>query len=122
MIKNIVAGCVAFIFFCTCWCTFVFADDKPCEIVKPAIEAASSIRLLAIKKAVPCFVQDRESVRSHIMALVDEKTPPAKMHLEGLTYKALGLIPDSFNYEKGLIDLYVSQLGGYYDPEHKFSL
>ena len=96
------------------------AEDKTCDIAKSAIQAASIIRGLDIKSTVPCYVEDRDSVRSHIMGLVNEKTPPTKMHLEGLTYKAIGLIPDSFDYEKGLIDLYVSQLGGYYDPEHKF--
>ena len=97
-----------------------YAEDKTCDLAKTAIASASEIRLLQIKKPVPCFVQDKESVRSHILALVNEKTPPAKMRLEGQVYKAVGFIPEEFDYERGLVDLYVSQLGGYYDPSNKY--
>jgi len=45
--------------------------------------------------------------------------PPKKIAAEELLYKAIGFLPESFRYKEGIIDLYVSQLGGYYDPEKK---
>jgi hypothetical protein len=94
--------------------------DKKCEIATTSIAAASELRQLRQKKEVPCLVRDKESVRANILSLVQEKTPPLKMKYEGLTLKTLGFIPEEFDYERGLIDLYVSQLGGYYDPGRKY--
>ena len=37
----------------------------------------------------------------------------------GLKPSGIGFIPLDFNYQQGLIDLYLSQLGGYYDPEKR---
>ena len=94
--------------------------DKHCDIATSAIVAASEIRQLKRKNDVPCVVRDKEAVRANLLSLVGEKTPPLKMKYEGLTLKTLGFIPESFDYERGIIDLYVSQLGGYYDPGHKY--
>lgn len=96
------------------------STDKHCDIATSAIVAASELRQLRQKKEVPCLVRDKESVRANILSLVQEKTPPLKMKYEGLTLKTLGFIPEEFDYERGLIDLYVSQLGGYYDPGRKY--
>lgn len=90
--------------------------EQQCSIASSSIKAASEIRGLSIKRDVPCYVRDKEAVRAHILSLIDEKTPPQKMKLEGVAYKALGFIPESFDYERELIELYISQLGGYYDP------
>lgn len=94
--------------------------DKYCDIAFASIAAASEIRLLPKKHDVPCLVRDKESVRANLLSLVQEKTPPLKIKYEGLTLKTLGFIPEDFDYERGIIDLYVSQLGGYYDPGHKY--
>lgn len=90
--------------------------EQQCSIASSSIKAASEIRGLSIKHDVPCYVRDKDAVRAHILSLIEEKTPPQKMKLEGLAYKALGFIPESFDYERELIELYISQLGGYYDP------
>jgi hypothetical protein len=39
--------------------------------------------------------------------------------MEQLVYRALGVVPDDYDYANGIIQLYVSQIGGYYDPEKK---
>jgi hypothetical protein len=39
--------------------------------------------------------------------------------MEELAFRAVGLIPDDFNYGKRLVDFLVSQIGGYYDPKEK---
>lgn len=96
------------------------AEDHACDLAKTAIKEASTIRRLSQKKKVPCILRDKESVKKHLLEMVSSKIPPEKMELEGYVYKVLGFLPEDFNYSQGLIDLYVSQLGGYYDPEHQY--
>ncbi len=97
---------------------FLHAED-PCIIVPSAIENASSIRGLKIRKSVPCFLHNKEEVRSYLQDTISTKLPPGKLKLEGEVYKSLGIVPDTFDYEHGIIRLYLEQLGGYYDPDKK---
>jgi hypothetical protein len=39
--------------------------------------------------------------------------------MEEISYRAIGLIPDSFTYASKLVEFLVSQIGGYYDPKRK---
>lgn len=95
------------------------ADTSPCAIVPDSLTAVEAIRGLVAKRPVPCVVQDQGEVRSHLVGLIDTKMPPKKMAAEERLYKAIGFLPDSFDYKNGIVDLYVSQLGGYYDPAKK---
>ncbi len=93
--------------------------EGECEIAKAAMAQASVIRKLKIKKPVPCSVRSREEVKRFILDTVETKIPPQKLKMEEVSFKALGMIPENFDYTKGMVDLYLSQLGGYYDPEKK---
>ena len=95
------------------------AEPPPCAIVPESLKAAESIRGLRAIKPVPCLVHGEAEVRNHLLELIDTKMPPKKMAAEERLYKALGFLPESFDYKDGIVDLYVSQLGGYYDPEKK---
>ncbi len=110
------------------WLFFLFllGLDSPlafalgeCEIAREAIETASKIRGLAIKKKVPCLVHDQEQVKQFILEQLHEEIPKERLEAEEKIFKALGLIPEEFEYAKGLVDLYLSQLGGYYDPKRE---
>ncbi len=94
----------------------VFGEGD-CSIAQEAIKRASVIRGLKVKKNVPCYVRNKEAVKNFILDTVKTKIPPRKLEMEEVTFKALGFLPDSFAYEKGIVELYLSQLGGYYDPE-----
>ena len=83
------------------------------------MQQASSIRGLAIRRQIPCRVYDRDKVKQYLLQTIAKKLPPRRLKMEGLVYKALGLIPPSFNYEHAIVDFYLSQIGGYYDPENK---
>jgi hypothetical protein len=91
-----------------------------CDIAKEAIQKASVIRNLKIKAPVPCQVHSKEEVKQFILNTVNTKIPPEKLAMEEVAFKALGLVPEEFPYAQGVVDLYVSQLGGYYDPEKKY--
>lgn len=100
-----------------CFPIIAQADSSLCKLADSAIEQASTIRGLKIKAEVPCLVQDKEEVKQYLLTTIDKKIPPDKLRYEEIVYKALGIIPEDFEYKQGLIDLYVSQIGGYYEPE-----
>jgi hypothetical protein len=91
--------------------------EQYCNIAKSAIDAASDIRGLKAKKKVPCLVHTKEQVKGFLLHTIDTKLPEGKLKNEGILYKALGMIPEDFGYEEGLVEMYISQIGGYYDPE-----
>lgn len=93
----------------------LFAESL-CRVADEAIIQASAIRGLKQKRRVPCLIQGKEEVEKYLVSAIKEKVPPERLRWEGRTYKALGFIPESFDYERGLVELYVSQLGGYYEP------
>ncbi len=95
-------------------------DQSPCAIVPGIVAQVGKIRGLTAKGPVPCYVKNKEEVATSLKALVKEKIPENRLEYEGTVYKAIGLIPADFDYAKGLIELYVSQLGGYYDPAHRY--
>lgn len=97
----------------------VFAADETCKIADTAITDASTIRKLKIRKSVPCFVHDKDKVKGYLLHAIETKIPAQKLKMEEVVYKALGLLPAGFDYQKGIVDLYLGQIGGYYDPEGK---
>ncbi len=61
----------------------------------------------------------RAQVRSYIVHEIDRDLPPSELGGVQATYSALGLVPDTLQLRKLLIDLYSEQVGGYYDAETK---
>jgi hypothetical protein len=88
-----------------------------CDLSKEALVLTQQVRGLSQKRAVPCEVQNRTQVEKFILATVQEQMPENLMHTEGLALSAIGFIADDFDYARELVDLYVSQVGGYYDPK-----
>lgn len=98
------------------------AAEQPsdlCALAPVAIEQASAIRGLQIKNQVPCLVQDKGAVKAFLDETIEQDLPPQKLAMEQLAYRAIGMIPDNFDYGSGLVQFLVSQLGGYYDPKRK---
>lgn len=96
------------------------AAAAECSIVPEAIESASSIRGLRVKRRVKCRLADKEFVEKYLRQIIKKKIPPQRIAGEGKVYQMLGLIPLDYDYLNGLIGLYTSQLGGYYDPEKQY--
>lgn len=90
-----------------------------CRIARSVINDASLIRGLKIKKPVPCLVHGQEQVKRYVLSILETKVPPRRLALEELAYKTIGMLPESFQYSAGVVELYVSQIGGYYDPDQK---
>lgn len=115
--RNCLLG-AAFLANCFFNCAPSFADET-CKLADTAISDASRIRKLKIRKSVPCFVHNKDQVKKFLLHSIDTKIPAQKLFMEATVYKALGIIPADFDYQQGIVDLYLNQIGGYYSPEAK---
>lgn len=92
------------------------AEDL-CITASQAMKTASELRGLSPKRPVPCRSHEKNKIKQYVIKAIKTETPEARIRGEGLLYAALGIIPPDFDYEKELVDLYTSQIGGYYDPK-----
>lgn len=100
-------------------CTSAQAEEAACAVATTALEQAIRIRGLERKSEVPCLVSDKAQVAKFLQETIATKLPPNKIEMEQLVYRTLGVVPDDYDYANGIIELYSSQIGGYYDPEKK---
>lgn len=90
-----------------------------CDMSHKVLKEASAVRGLSVVSTVPCIVEDKEAVRTFLNDTIRTELPPHKLAMEEVAYKAIGLIPDSFDYQTGLVEFLVTQIGGYYNPKKK---
>lgn len=64
-------------------------------------------------------MRGKESVKEYLVGAIKKQLTEEKIRAEEFIYKTLGVIPKDFNYTQGIVELYISQLGGYYDPDKK---
>ncbi len=95
------------------------AEEAACTVAAAALEQAKKIRGLEKRSQVPCLVSDKAQVAKFLRETIATKLPPNKIEMEQLVYRTLGVVPDDYDYANGIIELYASQIGGYYDPEKK---
>lgn len=81
------------------------------EALLPPIAEASG---LAIRRPVDFALQSREDARAFVEQQLDEQR--AEMVGMERAYKKLGLLPDTLDLPSLLLDLYIEQVVGYYDP------
>jgi hypothetical protein len=102
------------------YCNTATAEEPAmCQLAQAMLRQVVTIRGLSPRSQVPCVVSSRTDVERFLHEVIATQLPPAKLEMEELVYQTIGLVPKSFDYKKGLIALYVSQIGGYYDPEKK---
>jgi hypothetical protein len=82
----------------------------------PAIENA-----VGLKFKTPPKVETRSKAQVREFVTRQITDPTAAKEMAGMTqaYKRLGMIPDTLNLQKFLIDLLEEQIVGYYDPKTK---
>lgn len=90
-----------------------FADS--CEMTDRFFSGASKVRGLAIKNKVPCFEKGLEAVKEDVKQLIDKD----ELKHAALLYKALGLVPDDYDFEKNYIDYTLANVAGLYDQKNK---
>jgi hypothetical protein len=86
------------------------------EAAIPRIEHVTGLKF----KTPPKFEQrSRDQVRDFLLAKFDEATPAEELRGQEAAFKAFGLMPDTIDLRRFLIDLLTEQILGYYDPATK---
>jgi len=89
--------------------------DKVAEAI-PQIEKATGLKFKAQPKLE---LRSRAQVREFLLRKFDEATPAAQLKSEETAFKLFGLIPDTLDLRKFLLELLTEQIVGYYDPSTK---
>lgn len=84
------------------------------DSLMPRLEQLSGLKKL---KPITMRQQSREELRAYIVTRLQEEMPPEELNGMRAAYAALGLIPDTLDLQKLLLDLYTEQVAGYYDPK-----
>jgi hypothetical protein len=72
---------------------------------------------LAFRTPPRSALRSREQVRAYLIAKLDEELPPERMRGLETAYRLFGMLPDTLELRKLLLDLYAEQVAGYYDPD-----
>lgn len=87
--------------------------------VRPAIRAIE--RSTGHKYKTPPKLEDKthEEVRAFLERSMNEEMPALELAGAEASYKRFGLLPDSIDLRRTLLDLLAEQVVGYYDPKTK---
>ena len=86
------------------------------ESAVPRIERVTGLKF----KTPPKFeMRSRDQVRDFLLRKFDEEMPAADLRGQEAAYKAFGLMPDTLDLRRFLLDLLTEQILGYYDPATK---
>src|SRR5207245_635667 len=80
----------------------------------PAVERATHLRF---KQRPVVLRRTRAQVRDYVIHKFDDDLPPAELAGAQAAYRLFGLIPDSFDLRRSMIDLLTEQVAGYFDPD-----
>ena len=96
--------------------TFEGPYGKQVSEAVPAIENA-----IGLKFKTPPKIESRSKAQVREFVTRQVTDPLAARQMTGMSaaYKRLGMIPDSLNLQKFLVDLLEEQIVGYYDPKTK---
>jgi hypothetical protein len=82
--------------------------------VIPAVERAVGLKF---RRPPVIEVRSREQVRGYLGRKLVEDLPPSELVAVQRTYLAFGVVPDSVDLRRLMLDLYSEQVAGYYDPD-----
>jgi hypothetical protein len=75
-----------------------------------------AIRGLAFREPVPVTAISAEEARAYLARDLESQFPPGDLARLGRVYGALGLVPPGTDLERAFVELYATQLAGFYDP------
>ena len=82
----------------------------------PQIERATGLKF---KTPPKIDVRTRAQVREFLVQKFNESTPAEQLRGEEMAYKLFGLLPDTLDLRRFLLELLTEQIVGYYDPATK---
>src|SRR5256885_13360796 len=80
----------------------------------PAVERATRLRF---RQRPVVLRRSRAQVRDYVIHKFDDDLPPAELEGAQAAYRLFGLIPDSLDLRRTMIDLLAEQEAGYFDPD-----
>jgi hypothetical protein len=84
------------------------------DSLRPSVEKAVG---LPFKTPPRSAMVTKEQVREYLAGKVQKEFPAERVEGVQAAYRLLGLLPDSLDLKRLLLDLYAEQVAGYYDPE-----
>jgi hypothetical protein len=82
--------------------------------IAPLVERAVGLRF---KRPPVVAVRSRDQVRAYLSHKIDQELPPAELSGVQRAYRAFGLVPDTLDLRRLMLDLYGEQVAGFYDPD-----
>jgi len=80
----------------------------------PSVERAIGLRF---KQRPVVLRRTRVQVRDYVIHKFDDDLPPAELAGAQSAYRLFGLIPESLDLRRYMIDLLTEQVAGYFDPD-----
>jgi len=80
----------------------------------PAVERATRLRF---RQRPVVLRRSRAQVRDYVIHKFDDDLPPAELEGAQAAYRLFGLIPDSLDLRRTMVDLLTEQVAGYFDPD-----
>ena len=94
-------------------------DTAAERTVAQALAFVSALRELPATGPVKSRVISRDEMVARVEHSLDTEIPPAVVGASGEILFALGTVPASFDYRRGLLDIMRSELLGFYEPHEK---
>ena len=80
----------------------------------PAVERATRLRF---RRRPVVLRRTRAQVREYVIHKFDDDLPPAELAGAQAAYRLFGLIPDTLDLRRTMVDLLTEQVAGYFDPD-----
>ncbi len=80
----------------------------------PPVERATGLKF---KRHPVVLRRTRTQVRQYVIHKFDQDVPPDELVGVQAAYRLLGLLPDSLDLRRTMVDLLTEQVAGYYDPD-----
>jgi len=84
------------------------------EKMVPGVERATGLKF---RRHPAVLRRNRSQVRDYVARKFDEELPPGELAGAQAAYRLFGLIPDTFDLRRVLVNLLTEQIAGYYDPD-----
>ena len=109
------AGAVGFA--CTERANEVRSEAELRQAVQQMIPAVERATRLTFKQHPVVLRRTRAQVRDYVIHKFDDDLPPAELAGAQAAYKLFGLIPDTLDLRRSMVDLLTEQVAGYFDPD-----
>jgi hypothetical protein len=84
------------------------------DSLKAPVERAAGLRFTSTPRSA---MRTREQVRTYLVNKLDEELTPARLRGLQSAYRLFGLLPDTVELRRLLLDIYTEQVAGFYDPD-----